>query len=83
MIITAKIARQLVNQTEKLPKNWEKSLIRQLRGVEKAIGRASRKKKRCITYHRLDNYVIETLRTNGFKVEICGNYDFEWIVICW
>lgn len=83
MIITAQIARELANQTQKSSTKWERAIIRELRGVEKAIARAAANGKKLLNYHCLHNIVKEVLRANGYKVQECGNYDYEWVVISW
>jgi len=83
MIISAKVARQQSNQKKTL--KWVKCSNRQLRKVERAINRASKKGRKSIPYFKpLYKEVITTLKANGYKLYNRSNYKWgAWVEIAW
>jgi len=83
MILTASVARQQSNQ--KKTQKWVKCSNRQLRKVERAINRASKKGKKSIPYYKpLYKAVIATLKANRYKVYERSNYKYgSWVEITW
>ena len=85
MIITAQRARTIAFYSPTGKNNIPKKQIRQLRRIESAIIRASKKKKTFIEYHNeMYQCVHETLEKNSYKVENRSNYKYGTrYVISW
>ena len=84
MIITAGVARQIANSIFNNT-NTTKKQVRQLRKIESAIIRASKKGKISIEYYNdMYNSVFEVLEKNGYKVIDHCNYKYGTrYVISW
>lgn len=84
MIITASKAWNQAHHGKKIPKNWEKYPMRELRRIENKINRLSKKGKTSMDYfHSMTCMVEEVLEKNGYEVRIRSDYDYEWYVISW
>lgn len=81
MLITAEVARKQV--ADKKSNKITNYHIRELRGFEKAINKASKKGEICITTTRISDIAKAELEKNGFKVHLRSNYDMEWYIISW
>ena len=84
MIVTARVAHGLANQTINETSDFPKKSLRQLRKIENAILRAARKNRTLIEYYGfMYNAVFEQLMQNGFTVTDRSTYDYNLFVISW
>lgn len=85
MIITARRAHGIADPNFNKNVNLPKKQVRQLRKIESAIMRASKKGKMFIDYYSsMYNCVFETLEKNGYKVIDRSNYKYGTrYVISW
>ncbi len=85
MIITARVASNIADSTINTNRDFPKKQVRQLRRIESAIIRASKKKENFIEYHNdLYNCVLEELEKNGYKVIDRSSYKYGLrYVISW
>ena len=85
MIITAQRARTIAFYSPTGKNNIPKKQIRQLRRIESAIIRASKKRENFIEYYKcMYNCVLEELEKNGYKVIDRSNYKYGTMyVISW
>ena len=81
MLITADVARR--QSSNKFRSAYKNSYIRELRSVEIAINRASKKGKTSVEYRCLCSKVIEILKNNGYLITRCIMVVQEWFVISW
>lgn len=85
MIITAGVARNIADPNLNKNKDFPKKQVRQLRRIESAIIRASKKRKTFIEYFNDPLYecVQEVLEKNGYKVINRSTYEYTLYVIYW